>query len=194
MPSFRRRARCLLRAAIVAATLLAVARPCSAGAFSGKVVVVVDGDTVVVRDERAARHEIRLAGIDAPEIAQSYGVRSRSNLAELIYGRQVTVSWYKRDRYNRVLGRIIVTRSERCGVDVCSKALDAGYLQVASGLAWHDREHLDEQPAEDRLRYARAEHEARSRRAGLWAESAPMPPWRYRHLHPRQMRERASLP
>lgn len=194
MPSFRQVAGCLVRAALVAATLLAVARPCSAGAFSGKVVVVVDGDTVVVRDERAARHEIRLAGIDAPEMGQSYGVRSRSNLADLLYGRQVTVSWYKRDRYNRMLARVMLVRSERCGAGICSKAVDAAYLQVAAGLAWHDREHLDEQPAEDRLRYARAEREARSRRAGLWAESAPMPPWRYRHLHPRQMRERTFLP
>lgn len=175
------------------AAALAMPAPGLAGTFTAKVVVVVDGDTVVVRDERARRHEIRIAGIDAPEIRQPYGVRSRSSLAELLYGRQVTVLWYKRDRYNRVLGRVFVTHDEPCGQTLCPRSVDAGYAQIAAGLAWHDKEHLDEQAAEDRLRYARAEQEARSRRAGLWAESAPVPPWRYRHLHPRHLRERMPL-
>ncbi len=192
MPLTDRLSRLPVRAAASLAAVVALVLPvlCGAASFSGKVVVVVDGDTVVVRDERAGRHEVRLAGIDAPEIRQAYGVRSRGHLAELLYGKQVTVAWYKRDRYSRMLGHVVVKRSEPCGQALCLRAVDAGYAQVASGLAWHDREHLDEQAAEARVRYARAEQQARSRRAGLWAEPRPMPPWRYRHLHPRRLDER----
>ena len=184
-----------LRAArlITVGAALALSLVCEAGTFIAKVVVVVDGDTVVVRDERAGRHEIRVAGIDAPEIRQPYGVRSRSYMAELLYGRQVTVVWYKRDRYNRVLARLYVMRNEPCGTTVCPRTVDAGYAQVAAGYAWHDKEHLDEQPVEDRARYSRAEQDARARRAGLWAESVPMPPWRFRHLHPRRLSERMQF-
>ncbi|HWI16017.1 MAG TPA: thermonuclease family protein [Burkholderiales bacterium] len=195
MPPYARPLTRLLRAAarIALLAVLTLPSPSRAGSFAAKVVVVVDGDTVVVRDDRARRHEIRIAGIDAPEIRQPYGVRSRSYLAELLYGRQVTVAWYKRDRYNRVLGRVFVTLSEPCGTTLCARPVDAGYAQIAAGLAWHDKEHLDEQPAEERLRYGRAEQEARLRHAGLWAESAPIPPWRYRHLHPRRLSERMPL-
>lgn len=182
----------LLRRLLLSTAALAWALPppCSAASFPAKVVVVVDGDTVVVRDERPGRHEVRLAGIDAPEIRQPYGLRARSHLAELLYGRHVAVAWYKRDRYNRLLGSVIVTRSEPCARPPCPAAVDAGHAQISAGLAWHDKEHLDEQPGEQRMRYARAEQDARSRRAGLWAERAPVPPWRYRHLHPRRLAER----
>ena len=188
--------RCRLTAPPRAARLLALlaalaAFPAAAGGmFPAKVVVVVDGDTLVVRDGRARRHEIRIAGIDAPEMRQPYGVRSRGHLVDLLYGKQVTVAWYKRDRYDRVLGRVFVTAGAPCIGASCERATDAGLAQIAAGCAWHDREHLDEQAPELRLRYAGAERGARSQRAGLWAESAPMPPWRYRHLHPRRLAER----
>lgn len=162
-----------------------------AAALSGTVVTVIDGDTVVVRDAIARRHEVRIAGIDAPEMRQAYGARSRRHLAELLYGRAVTVSWYKHDRYGRVLARIAVGVREPCGAATCTRQVDVGHAQIAAGLAWHDREHLDEQTAEERVRYGRAEQDARARRAGLWAEARPMPPWRYRHLHPRRTGERA---
>ena len=180
--SFHRavRTRLLLAAtAMMSWTCPAVA----AGTFAGKVVVVVDGDTIVVRDDRTVRHEIRLAGIDAPEIRQPYGVRSRGHLAELLYGKRVIVAWYKHDRYSRVLGRVMLPSGASCARPPCT--IDAGWVQVTTGYAWHDRQHLDEQTVEDRVRYARAEHDARLRRLGLWAETQPMPPWRYRHLHPR---------
>ncbi len=168
-------------AVVIVIALAAAPASRAAGTFAAKVVAVVDGDTLVVRDERARRHEIRIAGVDAPEIRQPYGVRSRARLAELVYGKRVTVSWYKRDRYDRVLAHVWLDLMEPCNAPPCPRAIDVGHAQITAGLAWHDREHLDEQGAEERVRYARAEQEARSKRAGLWAEASPVPPWRYRH-------------
>jgi endonuclease YncB( thermonuclease family) len=41
---------------------------------------------------------IRLMGIDAPEKKQAFGQKSKENLSELIYNKQVTVEYNKRDR------------------------------------------------------------------------------------------------
>ena len=49
----------------------------AAYAFPGKVVSIIDGDTVVVLDSAHKQHRIRLAGIDAPEKGMPYEQRSK---------------------------------------------------------------------------------------------------------------------
>jgi len=46
----------------------------SANSLTGKVVKITDGDTVYVLDANYKEHKIRLAGIDAPERKQAYGL------------------------------------------------------------------------------------------------------------------------
>jgi endonuclease YncB( thermonuclease family) len=67
--------------------------------------VLVDGQDQI---------NVRLAGIDAPERAQSFGERSKQNLARLVAGKAVEVRWHKRDRYGRMVGQIEVDVSEGC--------------------------------------------------------------------------------
>ena len=67
----------------------------------GKVVGVSDGDTVTVLDAERHQHKVRLAGIDAPEKAQAFGQASKISLSDQIFGREVAVTWDKRDRYGR---------------------------------------------------------------------------------------------
>ena len=62
----------------------------------------------------------------------------------------------------------------------CPQTLDAGLAQMTAGLAWWFRKYANEQSAEDRGRYEHAEFEAKIRRAGLWSEKAPTPPWEWR--------------
>lgn len=175
-------------AALGAALALAlVPAAAQAAAFTGRVVRVIDGDTLVVRDDAAVRRETRIAGIDAPEIRQPYGVRARSRLVEIAYAKRVRVVWYKRDAYGRRVGRVFVESGSPCTRPPCAPPLDAGWAQIVAGYAWHDREHATEQALDERMRYALAERAARSRGDGLWADAHPMPPWRYRHLHPRRL-------
>ncbi len=79
--------------------LLFLSLAASADSLTGKVVKVVDGDTLYVLDANSEQHKIRLAGIDAPERKQSYGLASRKHLALIVAGKQVTVEYQKRDRY-----------------------------------------------------------------------------------------------
>ena len=42
------------------------------------------------------------------------------------------------------------------------------------------RKYANEQSAEDQGRYEFAEQEAKSKRAGLWQDKNPQPPWEFR--------------
>lgn len=159
--------------------LLLIPALTAAETLSGRVVRVVDGDTVYVLDAAQEQHKIRLAGIDAPERGQPFGKKSKQRMSELVAGRDARVDWYKKDRWGRLIGQVWVASPE-CRADPCPKTLNAGLTLVTSGLAWHYKKYAHEQSEEDRERYAFAEEEARAKNAGLWSEPNPIPPWEWR--------------
>jgi endonuclease YncB( thermonuclease family) len=71
----------------------------SGGEHPGRVVRVVDGDTLVGLDASNTQHKFRLAGIDCPERKQPWGERAKQGLSGYVFGRAVTVDWSKLDRY-----------------------------------------------------------------------------------------------
>lgn len=150
-----------------------------AGDINGRVIGVSDGDTISVLDAQHQVHKIRLAGIDAPEKAQPFGQRSKAGLSAMVFNREVEVVGSKRDRYGRIVAKVLVAASE-CAAADCPKTRDAGLLQVQAGLAWWYRAYAREQVPEDRVRYEAAEHKARQQRMGLWQDKDPTPPWDWR--------------
>lgn len=136
--------------------------------IEGKVVDVHDGDTVTVLDPNGKKFHIRLQGIDAPELKQAYGAASQENLSRMVLDKQVTIVWTKVDKYKRTVGTIMLD------------GRDINIEQVKAGLAWHFKKYADEQPAQDRVTYARAEEEARGVKLGLWQDPNPTPPGDYR--------------
>lgn len=141
---------------------------CLAAEISGRVVRVEDGDTITVLDSNKTQHKVRLAGIDAPEKTQAFGQRSRNSLEELVAGRSVIVETYKKDRYGRHIGKILVS------------GRDMNIEQIRRGMAWFYRHYEGELTPNDRQSYDRAEAEAKNLRKGLWTDSDPVPPWEYR--------------
>lgn len=139
-----------------------------AGLISGHVVHVADGDTITVLDAGIVQHKVRLAGIDAPEKAQAYGQRSRKSLEELVAGQTVIVETTKKDRYGRLVGKVLVN------------GRDINIEQIQRGMAWFYRHYEKEQSVSDQQRYDRAEVEAKDYRRGLWADKNPTPPWDFR--------------
>ena len=135
----------------------------------GKVIKVSDGDTITVLDNNNQKHKIRLKGIDAPESQQVYGDISTQSLAELVYDKEVVVNWDKKDKYYRILGKVIVDGK------------DANYLQLKKGLAWYYKQYEKDLSDEDKKRYSEAEEWARNYSEGLWADSKSIPPWEFRH-------------
>lgn len=156
-----------MRLLIFAASLLVIS-PSIADTLQGRVVGVSDGDTVTVLDSTNTQFKIRLMGIDAPEKKQAFGNKSKESLSNLVFNKQVTVEYRKKDKYGRTVGKIIVD------------GIDANLEQIKAGLAWHYKKYRLEQSMDDRTIYAQAEDQARLEKRGLWVDVEPTPPWDWR--------------
>jgi micrococcal nuclease len=161
--------RCHQLVVLVSLFLLSLLSPSvQADILRGQVTKVVDGDTLYVLDADQSRYKIRLAGIDTPERAQPFGAKAKQYLLELVGGKPVEIVWSKRDRYGRIIGKVIYNDT------------DINLAMVRAGLAWWYRKYANEQSPADRVLYEAAEDEARTERRGLWRDPNPMPSWRWR--------------
>jgi micrococcal nuclease len=136
--------------------------PPASAATTWLVVSVHDGDTLRAIDPQKIERKVRLVGIDAPEIGQAFGTKSRDGLTAMVKGKSVEVYADSEDRYGRTLARLVV------------EGQDVNRQMVLDGLAWHFTRYSDDQ------RLAAAEREARAARRGLWRDPAPVPPWEWR--------------
>lgn len=136
--------------------------------LQGRVVRILDGDTVDLLVGGPRSERIRLAGVDAPEKGQPFGTQARKRLASLCFQRDVKIRASKRDRYGRLLGRILADGE------------DLNRRMIQEGFAWHYLKYAHEQSVDERTGDARAEREARAARRGLWVDAAPVPPWDWR--------------
>jgi endonuclease YncB( thermonuclease family) len=124
---------------------------------------VIDGDTLEWKGER-----VRLLGIDAPEMKQTCerdgvtwlcGKEARKALAEWLGDGDVDCEGDERDKYGRLLAH--------CSVD----GEDIGEWMVSRGLAVAYYRFSYE--------YQRAEYQAKSAKAGMWAGEFQNP-WDWR--------------
>ena len=76
---------------VLIALIFGVAVSVHADTITGRVVGVADGDTVTVLATNHQQHKIRLAGIDAPEKTQPFGTRSKQDLSDLVFNKEVRV-------------------------------------------------------------------------------------------------------
>ena len=156
--------RCLF---ILAVFLISVMVP--AAEIRGKVVAVLDGDTVAVLDDLdKAKFRIRLSGIDAPEKKQAFGTAAKKHLSDMIFGKMVSVRFKEIDRYGRIIGTIWID-----GEDINRRML-------RDGMAWH-YSHFDKTPE-----YAEAERLARHEKRGLWIEKNQVHPHQFRKMNRRK--------
>ena len=138
--------------------------PASLLAWQGKVVKVIDGDTIEVQRKRSIER-IRLYGIDAPEKDQPFGLKATGYLARLIRGNQVIIDEVSKDRYGRTVAMVSLDRD-----NVNQLLLQGGYAWVYSNYC---RKSICK-------KWNNIEKEARLNKNGLWAASNPVPPWEWR--------------
>ena len=143
---------------------LFAATPACARPLNGVVNHVTDGDTLWVRPASGPPVQVRIQGLDAPELCQPFGPQARDALAARVLRRTVRVAIRARDGYQRSVGRIDL------------EGQDVGAWLVARGFAWSARYRGRSGP------YAREEAQARQARLGLWAAGAVEPrAFRRRH-------------
>lgn len=140
--------------------------PAAATSWTGTVTHVSDGDTLWVRPQRGGPpRAVRLDGIDAPELCQSYGETARAALVAQVLGQRVQVRVRQHDDYGRALARVSVYQR------------DVGGWLVSQGHAWSYHYRGRAGP------YAVQESRARARRLGLFQQAHPEPPREFRRRH-----------
>lgn len=133
-----------------------------AASFTGKLIKVLDGDTVeVLRDGKAER--IRLAQIDAPEKSQPFGQAAKRYVLDVAALKVVTVDIETIDRYGRAVGEIFLPGGSNLNKQI-----------VGAGYAWQYKRYSKDSE------YAALEAEARAAKIGLWQDKGPVPPWDWR--------------
>lgn len=150
---------------ILALVVLCASGLVQAAQFTAKVIAVLDGDTVLIKRANGLV-KIRMAEIDAPEKAQTFGETSKNSLSGMVLGKQVNVVSQVVDQYGRMVAHLSVD------------GLDVNAEQIRRGMAW-EYSHFHGNRALVAL-----QEEARQAPRGLWALSDPMPPWEWRKLHP----------
>jgi len=123
--------------------------------LSGKVVSVMDGDTIKILTKDKTKYTIRLANIDAPEKNQAFGDKSKENLENYIANKTIQVKYEHYDMYKRVLGTVYY------------RGKNINLAQVRDGFAWV---------------YKKEEIKAREDKKGLWIEDNPINPIKWRKL------------
>jgi endonuclease YncB( thermonuclease family) len=147
---------------IVWAVLLTILLASSAFAadFTGKVVGVLDGDTIeVLHNGRAER--IRLNGIDCPEKGQAYGKRAKQAASELVFGKEVTLQTFGKDKYGRTIADVLL-----------SDGTHVNHMLVKDGWCWWYRKYALGNTVLEQL-----EENAKEGKIGMWADPHPVPPW-----------------
>ena len=128
-------------------------------------IFVIDGDSLEGTLPSGERCEIRLAGIDAPELTQSYGVDACDFLESMI-DRSAVIYVHDVDDYDRLVAEVYSGRGHNGSLNV--RMIRAGYAHRYSRFVQLDG-------AEN------AEAEARRKKRGMWASSErPEQPWRFR--------------
>jgi endonuclease YncB( thermonuclease family) len=129
---------------------------------------IIDGDTIVVADEL-----VRLHGIDAPELDQTFrwrgeqiacGMMAFAALEALTAGVRLRCEAVERDRHGRLVAKCFSPN----GVDIGRRLVSAGWALAYRRYA---RDYVD------------AEDEARKARRGLW-RGRFIKPWEWRASSP----------
>lgn len=148
---------------VLISALLALS-PSLVWAQSCTVSSVHDGDSMRVRCPGQKKTiAVRLDQIDAPELNQAHGTKSRDYLRSICpIGKPVMLTKHGLDQYKRTIGTV-----------TCA-GVDANAAMVKSGNAW-----VYDQYVRDRSLY-KLQAQARASKAGLWGQRGAVAPWEFR--------------
>ena len=133
----------------------------------------MDGDTLVLKDDRGNMLTVRLYGIDAPEGRQSMGSESRANMQRIAKGKRVRIKRLYVDNYQRTVAIVFLSNGKQ--VD----DLSLNERQVQDGMAWVYDFFCKSQECNT---WKFEEAMAKTRKIGIWKNPAPTPPWQWRAI------------
>jgi micrococcal nuclease len=141
--------------------------------FTGTVVAVDDGDTVIVQGLSGEIKKIRFYGVDTPESEwegrwpeQPYSQEAKSFVTKYLLNKEVRVHLTGDVTYSREVGEVFY------------KDASASKELVRRGLAWWNSKY-----AAGDIGLKRLENTARKQKHGLWLDAKPTPPWEWRRRY-----------
>ena len=149
--------------------------PLAAKAWEAEVVAVPDGDSLKVRSQ-GKEVKVRLYGIDCPEFGQDNWQDARRLTRSLAGGQRISLEIMDRDQYGRIValvhnGDVLINRE-----------------LVRQGLAWVYPRYCRTEPLCGEMKGL--EVAARRQDLGLWEGRAPLPPWKWKRLNPKENERR----
>lgn len=148
--------------ALVFSTIFSIAAFAENAIITGKVVSVIDGNTIEVQTKEKETFKILFHGIDCPEIDQDYGDKAKRFLEKLILEKNVSVQLQGKDRWGNQLAIVLVDGE-----------LDPRFELLEQGLAWT----AERNPM---VELESIREKAKEKGKGLWKDDSPTPPWTYR--------------
>ncbi len=162
-------ARCMLLLLLFFIVFRIIVSPSSVFAWSGKVVKVTDGDTITVLTE-GKQKKVRLYGIDCPEYQQPHWQEASRVTRQIVLGQTVDINPIDIDPYGRTVA-LVWQREILLNVELVRLGLAWVYPQFCT-TDWpcHQMEEL--------------QIHAKEGRVGLWSDDRPVPPWKWKRIHP----------
>ena len=130
--------------------------------ISGKVIKVLDGNTIEILQSDNQKVKVLLVGIDSPELGQAYGEKAKKFLESLVLNRKVTATIHGKDRWGNRLAVVLINGDDDPRVEL-----------LKEGLAW-----TSEKDPNPELEPYRTWAEQKGK--GLWQDENPTPPWTFR--------------
>jgi micrococcal nuclease len=130
--------------------------------ITGKVVSVIDGNTVEFQTADNETFKFALSGIDAPELSQEFGEEAKKLLEKLVVGEAATILIEGKDRLGNRVGSLVYGKNK-----------DPRHELLEKGLAWT----AEKNP---RPEFETIKETAKSKEKGLWEQPNPIPPWIFR--------------
>jgi len=145
--------------------LIITITPVYAEQYEATVIKVIDGDTIWIKKDN--NHiKVRLSYIDAPELKQNFGIKSRNFLSNLVLDKMIEVNTNKKDRYNRHLGEIYIHNTK--------ESIFVNAKMIKSGNAWVYKTYTNNPYLKNLEDYAKMN------KKGLWNEKKIIEPWIFR--------------
>lgn len=135
--------------------------------FTGKVIGIKDGDTVIVIDSFNTQTTLRLAEVDCPEKKQPFGNRAKQFTSDAVFLKTVTYLVTDKDRYGRSVAKVYYK----------NKYLSAEIIK--NGMGWQYKKYSTSQEL------AQYEKQARSGKIGLWIDPNAIRPSQWRKVKKR---------
>lgn len=129
---------------------------------TGLVIKIIDGDTFDLLTKNKQTIRVRMNGIDCPERKQDFYKAAKDALANYIFKKQVRLIMMGHDRNKRTIAMVY-----------CNE-VNINLAMIQNGYAWHYKKY-----SRDTV-FAKAEHQARMAKKGLWKINQPVPPWEFR--------------